>query len=174
MFQGGVIMSRCVLLVGLVLFLLASTASRAVAQREGFIIGFGVGPGFTSGDVDPHFGSKVGFATDFKIGGMLGKSVQLYYTSKTSFFSADGALTATNVAGLGVTYEMASGFNVNGMAGLAAWADFDWDTEVGFGLGAGIGYEFVDLWVVNLGGTWSRISGSDVVSIALTVGILSH
>ncbi len=167
-------MSRCVLLFGLVLFLSVSTSSHAAAQREGFIVGFGVGPGFTSGGVDPNFGSKVGFATDFKIGGMLGKSVQLYYTSKASFFSADGALTATNVAGLGVTYEMASGFNVNGMAGLATWADFDWDTEVGFGLGAGVGYEFVDLWILNLGGTWSRISGTDVVSIAATVSILSH
>ena len=161
-------MSRRVLLFGLVLFLSASTASHAAAQREGFIIGFGVGPGFTSGDVDPNFGSKVGFATDFKIGGMLGESVQLYYTSKTNFFSADGALTASNVAGT------ASGFNVNGMAGLAAWADFDWDTEVGFGLGAGVGYEFVDLWIFNLGGTWSRISGTDVINIAATVSIVSH
>jgi opacity protein-like surface antigen len=167
-------MSRCVLLFGLVLFLSTSTASHAAAQREKFIIGFGIGPGFTSGDVDPNFGSKVGFATDFKIGAMLGESVQLYYTSKASFHSADGALTATNVAGPGVTYEMASGFNVNGMAGLAAWTDFDWDTEVGFGLGAGVGYEFADLWILNLGGTWGRISDTDVISIAATISILSH
>lgn len=155
---------------GLVLVLSAAMADDARAQREGFIIGFGIGPGFTGGDVT----SKVGIASDFKIGGMLGESVQLYYTSKSNLVFSGGDAVAIGVSGLGVTFGMSSGFNVNGTAGLATWTDSDAGTDAGFGLGAGIGYEFADRWIMDLGGTWGVIDGTHVISVAATVSILSH
>ena len=164
-------MSRFFLLFGLALCLSVSAVSDAAAQRKGFIIGFGAGPGVTTGDVD----SKVGIATDFKIGAMLGESIQLYYSQKSNFLFYDETV-ASGVGGLGVTYEMASGFNINGTVGLATWAVLDVDngTSTGFGLGAGFGYEFTDLWVLNLGGTWGIIDDVHIISIAATISILSH
>ncbi len=163
-------MSRFFLVFGIVLVLTASSASDAAAQRKGFIIGFGVGPGYTTGDVR----SKLGLASDFKIGAMVGESVQVYYTSKSNLLLYDSDPEASGVSGLGATFEMASGFNVNGTIGLSTWTDFDSGTDAGFGLGAGFGYEFADLWVLNLGGTWGVFEGAHVINIAATISILSH
>ena len=163
-------MTRFILPFGLAVGLSVSMVSDTDAQRQGFIIGFGAGPSVTTGDVD----SKVGVSTDFKIGGMAGKSVQLYCTSKWSFFSEDGAAIAAGLHGLGVTHQWPSGFNINGTAGVATWIDFDWDAYVGIGLGAGVGYEFADRWVVNLGGAWGRREDINVFNLALTISVLSH
>jgi len=163
-------MSRFLLFVGLVCFLSISTAHTAEAQRSGFIIGFGVGPGFTAGDVD----SKVGIATDFRIGGTIGKSLQLYYTAKSNLLFYDGDPEASAVSGLGATYAWDSGFNINGTAGLATWLDFDNGTSNGFGAGAGVGYEFADRWVFNVGGTFGVFEGDKVFNVAATISFLSH
>nr|NIM49105.1 hypothetical protein [Gemmatimonadales bacterium] len=112
-------MSRPVLLFGLVLGLSVLVAGDAAAQREGFIAGIGTGPGFTAQDVDRDVGSRLGLATDLKVGAMLSESVQLYATGKWNAFSDWGTLIASGLGGLGVTYEMASGFNLNGAAGVA-------------------------------------------------------
>lgn len=163
-------MSRLALFVGVALCLSVSTASDAAAQRRGFIIGFGAGPGFTTGDVS----SKLGVATDFKIGAMLGESLQLYYAAKSNLLFYDGDPEATGVSGLGAAFVLPSGFNVNGVAGLATWVDFDNGTSNGFGFGAGVGYEFTDKWVFNLGGTLGIFEGDKVFNIAATISILSH
>ena len=163
-------MPRFLLFVGLACFLLISTAGRVEAQRSGFIIGFGVGPGLTAGDVD----SKVGIATDLKIGGMVGRSLQLYYTAKSNLLFYDGDPEASGVSGLGATYAWDSGFNVNGTVGLATWLDFDNGTSNGFGAGAGVGYEFADRWIFNVGGTFGVFQGDKVFNLAATISILSH
>jgi len=129
------IVSRLILLYGLVLCLLASVVSNAAAQRQGLIVGFGVGLGVTKGDVD----TKLGAAADLRIGTMVSESVQLYLTSKSNFFSEDGGLVAAALHGLGATHEWDSGFSINGTAGVGTWIDFDWDTYVGYGLGLGLG-----------------------------------
>lgn len=105
---------------------------------------------------------------------MVGESLQLYYTSKSSLMVYYGDPEAFGVSGLGITYAMASGFNVNGTAGLATWTDFDSGTDAAFGLGAGFGYEFADLWVLNLGGTWGMFEGSHVFNASATISVLSH
>jgi len=163
-------MARLVVFLGMVLCLSVATASDVAAQRRGFIIGFGAGPGFTTGDVD----SRVGIATDFKIGGMLGESLQLYYSAKSNLLFYDGDPEATGVSGIGAAYVLPSGFNINGLAGLATWVDFDGGTSNGFGLGAGVGYEFTDKWVFNVGGTFGVFEGDKVFNIAATISILSH
>jgi opacity protein-like surface antigen len=163
-------MFRLALLVGIVLGLAISTANDVAAQRSGFIIGIGAGPGFTTGDVS----SKVGVATDFKIGAMLGESLQLYYAAKSNLLFLDRGVEATGVSGLGASYVLPSGFNINGVTGLATWWDFDGGTSNGFGFGAGVGYEFTDKWVFNLGGTLGIFEGDKVFNIAATLSFLSH
>lgn len=167
-------MARPIVLLMLACGLAASTATDAAAQRKGLIVGFGIGPGFTDGDVYLDFDATGGLAADFKLGGMVGESVQLYVTSKSNTFSHSGSYVTSNLSGVGVTYQMPSRFAVNGAIGLAVWADYDWDWEVGFGLGGGVGYEFADRWIVNLDGTWGRVSDANVFNVLLTVGILSH
>jgi len=166
-------MSRFQMLFGLALCLSVSTASDVAAQRKGFIIGFGVGPGVTTGDVD----SKVGLAMDFKIGAMLGESVQLHYSGKSNLLIYGEDVVLSSLGGLGVTYQMASGFNINGTAGLATWTRADSHSSngsAGFGLGAGVGYEFAAHWVLNLGGTWGILDDRHIINIAATISILSH
>lgn len=163
-------LSRLVLWVGMVLCLWISTGSEVVAQRSGFIIGIGAGPGFTTGDVS----SELGVATDFKIGGMLGESLQLYYTAKSNLLFLDRGVEGTGVSGLGASFVLPSGFNINGVAGLATWWDFDNDASNGFGFGAGVGYEFTDKWVLNLGSTLGFFEGDKVFNIAATLSFLSH
>ena len=146
------------------------TATDSAAQRQGFIFGLTAGLGVTTGDV----ASKVAGAADLRIGAMAGESIQLYLTSKANFFSEDGAMVAAALHGLGVTQQWPSGFSINASGGVASWIDFDWDTYVGFGLGVGIGYEFAETWLVNLGGAWGRREDADVFNFALTVGFLSN
>ena len=105
-------MSRLIVPLGMMVCLCVSLASDTAAQREGLIVGFGAGPGVTTGDVD----TKVGVAVDLKIGAMMSDFVQLYLTSKVNFFSEDGAAIAAGIHGLGVTRQWVSGFSVNGAA----------------------------------------------------------
>ena len=156
------------------MLLVGALARDAEAQRRGFIIGGGLGPGLTAGDLD----TKVGLATDFKIGAMIGPSVQLYYGNKMNF--TGGELVdwqGTGVGGLGITYQMEGGFRINALVGLSPWVvylDNSSDAEVGFGAGAGIGYEFAKHWVINLDGSWGLpVESVNIFNVALTVNVLS-
>lgn len=155
-------------LLGLVL------AGDAEAQRRGFIIGGGLGPGLSAGDVD----TEVGVATDFKIGAMIGESIQIYYANKMVFTPTEVAdFAGTGVGGLGITYQMPSGFRINGVVGFSSYLlylDGDTEGDVGFGLGAGVGYEFAKYWVINLDGSWGYpLDEVNIFNVALTFNVLS-
>jgi hypothetical protein len=164
------------MLSGLVLCVLATTASDVAAQRKGFIIGGGLGPGVTFGDLE----TKFGVTTDIKIGAMIGSSLQLYYRNSVNFTGSGAGydLEGTGVGGLGVTYQMQSGFRINGLVGLSSRIGFsgsDTASDTGFGAGAGIGYEFAKHWVINLDGSWGRPGGSEnALNAALTINVLSY
>ena len=169
-------MVRTLASVAAVLVLLCSLTDAAAAQRRGFIIGGGLGPGVRFGDPETKFGGT----TDFKIGAMIGQSVQLYYRNSANFTGSGGGydLEASGVGGLGATYQMPSGFRINGLVGLASWLVFlggEVNGETGFGAGAGVGYEFAKYWVINLDGNWGVIGGDNhTFNVALTVNILSY
>jgi hypothetical protein len=168
-------MVRMLTSVAAVLVLLCSLSDAAVAQRRGFIIGGGVGPGVRFGDLETKFGGT----TDFKIGAMIGQSVQVYYRNSANFTGSGAGydLEASGVGGLGATYQMQSGFRINGLVGLASRLAFlggDINGENGFGAGAGLGYEFAKYWVINLDGNWGTIEGANMFNVALTINILSY
>jgi hypothetical protein len=157
-------------------------ASDAAAQRSGFIIGFGLGPGYSTGDVNDKFG----LATEFKIGAKVGQSAQVYYVSRMNFFAPTGVdLVGSGIQGLGVTYEIPSapGLSLNGTIGASTWLVFDSDAvfvddvtfDNGFGLAGGFGYEFADLWMFNLVATWGQpLSDFNVINVLAYISILSH
>ena len=73
-----------ILLIFTVLFLGSINSVQAFdGERKGFIIGLGVGTGFTSiSDWEEY---KFGFQTDFKIGFAPSNSLTIYYNSKVSW-----------------------------------------------------------------------------------------
>jgi hypothetical protein len=169
-------MVRTLTSVAAVLVLLCSLSDAAVAQRRGFIIGGGVGPGVRFGDLETKFGAT----TDFKIGAMIGQSVQLYYRNSANLTGSGSGydLEASGVGGLGATYQMPTGFRINGLVGLASVLEFSGGSDIysstGFGAGVGVGYEFAKYWVINLDGNWGVIDGENMFNVALTVNILSY
>jgi hypothetical protein len=170
-------MSRHIILVGFALCLSLTTANDAAAQRSGFIIGFGLGPGVTTGDVD----TEIGLATEFKIGAKVGQSAQVYYVGRMNFYSGDFIdFFGSGLQGLGVTYELPSapGFSLSGTIGTSTWLAFDDGTveaENGFGLGGGFGYEFADLWMFNVVATWGQpVSDFNMINLLAYISILSH
>lgn len=147
------------------------------SQRKGFFIGYGLGPGITTGDPD----TKVGLAAEFKMGATVGESVLVYYNARGNTFGGEFVdLNLSAFHGLGVAYEVPSapGFSINGGVGISSWwtfTDGEIDADVGFGLAGGFGYEFIDHFVFNVGATWGQpVGGLNVVNLMAGIAVLSH
>lgn len=182
-----------------IIFFLTITASAFDGKRKGFILGGGIGPGFTSytqelAGWDPYFGytkiksdqeTKVALMTNFKIGYAPTDFWELYYTSKVSWFSFESisgdVIIANGISALGVTYyfkpEAPSPFTAGGI-GFSTWnAPFesDSDTWIGLGLFAGAGYEFTKHFNIEVDLLWGKPGdselGIDVSTNALSVKV---
>ncbi len=176
--------------IGLALLLLVTATPDATAQRKGFIIGFGLGPGLVVGDIGRPMTSAetpyetwtnaVGRAADFKIGAMISQSVALYVNTKMTFHGSnvDDESQGTGLTGLGVTYHLPSGFQASGVIGVSHWIGFGIESGYdhnGFGLGAGIGYEFAKHFVIALDGSWGQpTENATIFNVTLTLNVLSH
>lgn len=163
--------NRCIIciLTGIILICLAASADAWDGQRKGFLLGFGIGPGFTSftqrvAASDPSWGgtvslvsdreNKPGVMTDFKIGYAPDDYWAIYYTSKVSWFGMENALgdnvtVANGLGAAGITYWFQPHYPspfVAGGVGFSTWGlpleDPAPDTWVGPGFFAGGGYEF--------------------------------
>jgi hypothetical protein len=147
------------LVVGIVI-LNTGTARAFDGRRSGFILGFGLGGGYThvtqtlsssllSGD-ESVTADEFGVASEFKIGAGIGNRFQLYYANRMNWFSVEGgSVTFTSAVGLvGVSYyleEQTPSLYLMGLIGLSSWdAPFEEgvDSSSGFGIGAGLGWEF--------------------------------
>jgi len=153
-------------------------ASDLFAQRRGFIFGFGVGPGVTS--YSP-FGSESGWglATDLKIGAQVSKSVQVYYLGRTNWINAYSNLVAAGISALGVTYVLPTApVHISGGLGLATFltvcCEGSGNEGAGFGVTGGVGWEFADLWLLDMAVTYGKPGDLDVWSARAGLSILSH
>jgi hypothetical protein len=85
--------------VAFILLWVATSAHAFNGERKGFILGFGLGPGFTSytEKITEEYGgvkqsierdrkSKLGLVTDFKIGYAPSNFLEIYWFSKVSWF----------------------------------------------------------------------------------------
>jgi hypothetical protein len=150
-------------------------AQPAAAQRSGFIIGFGLGGGWSKVEgADGDFG----LATDFKIGAQVSETARVYYSGKSVLFGVTGAdLGISGIQGVGVDYVLPSGMYLSGGVGLAnlnILLDGSLEGDSGFGLNGGVGYEFGDLWMVDFDLTWGTINSASVLTASVSVNILSH
>jgi len=155
-------------------------------RRGGFIIGLGVGPSYTNISAGGQGFSKIGVATDLRIGAQVGPRAQVYYLNKVSFFGGGdlgGAeLIASGLSGVGGSYLPSPQVHVSAGFGLGVWtelsADGDTESSTGLGLTGGVGYEFSDRWFVqgNLSYLRPDLFGQTVgvFQIGVNIAILSH
>ena len=148
-------MKKALVIGGLavVLCLVLAPYSQAFdGQRQGFILGGGLGVGLTtytysaSGASSDRF-NEVGFMTDFKIGYAPNEQVEIYYSNKLSWFDEGGAVLAHGVGSAAVNYYLQPQmpWYISGGVGLGSvTAPFEENSEywVGFGFFGGVGYEF--------------------------------
>ena len=165
-------------------------APPAQAQRNGFIIGVGLGPGFTSYSGSPDRGSKAGLGFDFHIGGVIGDSFELFYVSKANFFGSDVTtidLVGSGVSGLGFAYPLNPDFSITGGLGFGVWVQ---TTTVGtatvtnteseeIGLLVGGRYQLSESgrWMLNFDiiyGEARNITDFNAWGLQATINVVSH
>ncbi len=186
-------MLRKVAFTGLVFSLLLVCGQDLGAQeRKGFIIGFGIGAGLTTWKVsvdelafESERETKGSLATDFKIGAQVSPAVQVYYLNRVQFFGGSDFIDVivSGVSAIGVTYVLPSSpqIQLSGGVGLSSWneiADGSTVSAIGFGLTGGFGYEFADLWLLDISVTYGMPSDSgvdfDKFQARAGISILSH
>ncbi len=163
-------------------------APPAEAQRSGFIIGVGLGPGLTSFSSAPNRESRIGWAIDFHIGGVIGDSFELYFVTKATFFGSDLVgvdRIGSGVGGLGFSYPLNPKFSINGGIGLGRWMEFysnggSDSLADGVGLWAGGRYLLSESerWALGFDIMYGKPFGNDVdfnaLGVQFTINVLSH
>ncbi len=158
-------------------------ARPAEAQRSGFIIGFGLGPGLASYSSVPGRESKTGMAIDFHIGGVIEDSFELYYMHKGTIISTDvaGVSIGSGVAGLGFSYPLNPKFSINGGIGLALWTEIGPNATAndaqGLGLVGGARYKLTESgrWGLGFDITYGEpFPDFNALGAQFTINILSH
>ena len=166
------------MLVGLC-FAFASPA-QAQAQRSGFIIGVGLGPGVIFGDAP----TKLGLASDFHIGGVI-NSLELFYVNKVIFTSDDDVdAIVTGVNGVGVAYPLNPDFAVTGAIGVGVLRAIDsgpTESFTGLGLLAGGRYKLNESgrWMLNFDISMANPGDDFGESLTIwgfqaTINVMSH
>jgi hypothetical protein len=161
--------------------LLASSASAQQAQtRQGFWIGGGLGYGSLGCEGCDRVGAPSGY---LKLGGTLRQNILLGVETNGWTKSEQGVrLTMGNVSGAVYWYPMATtGLFVKAGAGysvLAASSDIASDSESGFGLLGGVGYDVRvgrNLSITPVA-NWFRgnFSGGSANVLQIGMGVTSH
>jgi hypothetical protein len=137
--------------------------SAAHAQRDGFVIGFGLGVGNTSLSIegDDERVGRTSLMTDFRIGYAPTNRAMLYWSSDVSWFRLtdefDDGVVISGTGGLGATYfirdvapspylNAALGFNSFNYVGIEGAETSQW---FGPGLAVGGGFEFARHWLLD-------------------------
>jgi opacity protein-like surface antigen len=193
---------RRIAVTALVLSLSFVGVGDLLAQRSGFIVGFGIGVGLTSIDrystpsLSPYSGpttsagyTQGAFATDFKIGAQVNPSLQIYYLFRSNWFSPESStdLIVAGISALGVTYLPSPKVQLSGGLGLYQWTELHLSpggccvefysasrTLRSFGLTGGVGYEFTDHWLLDVAVTYGKPDGVSVWELRAGISVLSH
>jgi len=171
-------------------------------QRKGFVLGFGLGGGYTTFTQTAEFmgmsetgdrENKFGLHSDFKIGYAPSNQFLIYWMSNVNWFSIENILgdnitIANGVGGIGFSYYFSpadkSAYFRAGVGASTWMAPFDSDIDTWYGLGVvgGFGYEFAKHWSIEAIAMWSNPSkkelGIDLTtnafSFAVTLNILGY
>jgi opacity protein-like surface antigen len=158
-------------------------------ERNGFILGGGIGVGFLSNTTSFESFSNTDergvFLTNFKIGYAPSNVLELFYINKVSWWGQSDITFTLGVSAIAARYyfdqETETGWSVTGGFGLSALsAPFEENLESssGFGLFAGGGYEFSNHWTVEFDLLYSAVSEGDVdfnsFGIQITINGLAY
>ena len=147
--------------------------------RKGFILGFGLGPGYdtytetrdSSGtEVGSFDDSKISLFTDFKIGYAPSNQLMVYWMSKGAWFGVDSTIIDDEVdevsilggvGGLGLTYFLqpeAPSLFITAGVGFSTWSlPFEGtDPYTGLGIAGALGYEFSTNWTLEASVLWGK------------------
>jgi Outer membrane protein beta-barrel domain len=158
-------------------------------DRNGFILGGGIGGGYLSNSFSYESYSKTDnrgvFLTNFKIGYAPSNTLEVYYISKVSWWAETDMTYALGLSAIAVTFytdtKTETGLSVSGGLGLSTLsAPFgtDYESSNGFGAFGGAGYEFTNHWSVEFDVLYSAISESGVdlnsFGVQLTINVLAY
>jgi opacity protein-like surface antigen len=136
-------------------------------QREGFTLGFGLGPGVVMRTVSPGFSTDGEQSTAFsvlanvKVGYAPSRTLVLNFIGTSFIFGEEGNIISNGVSAVGVTYYLdpvAPSWFLTGGLGSSSW-DVITKSQYsmsGFGLVFGAGYEFSRHWSVELMCLWAN------------------
>lgn len=142
-------------------------------ERNGFILGGGIGGSFLSNTASNNYISNTTsegvFVTNFKIGYAPSNTLEIYYLSKVSWWGESDIIFTLGLSAVAVTFypdnSTETGWSISGGLGLSSLdAPFEANVSAsnGFGLFAGGGYEFSPHWSVELDLFYSTISEGSV------------
>ena len=158
-------------------------------ERNGFILGGGIGGGYLSSSTSYESYSTTDnrgvFLTNFKIGYAPSNTLEIYYTSKVSWWAETIMTYALGISAIAATYytdaETETGLSLSGGLGLSTLSapfESSYGSSNGFGLFGGAGYEFAKHWSVELDVLYSTISESETnlnsFGVRLTVNVLAY
>jgi hypothetical protein len=142
-------------------------------QRQGFILGGGIGAGNLHYSEAGYSFNRGAFATDFKIGYAPSNSLEIYYINSVSWFSYNSLSYAMGTTGLGVTKYLnpeGKGFFIFGGGGLSFFQNLSYTTgHTGFGFLAGIGYDIAKHWSIQGDVVYTDIESGAAKSTAFRV-----
>jgi hypothetical protein len=189
----------CIFILITILFLVAN-ANAFNGKRKGFIIGGGLGAGFTTFKEtvtsdwlgileESQRENKFALATNFKIGYAPSDFLEIFFTVKDSWFSSkvyffgesagEDVIMASGFWGPGVTYyfnpEAPSYFITGGVGVSTLSLPFESHSEIKFGGGvyAGAGYEFRDHFYVELDLGYGKPSSLSLFGIGSSTNVMS-
>ena len=154
-----------------------------LANRKGFILGFGVGSSLVI-PTSPR-DKELALITDFKIGAAISDQVMIYWSSKVNWYNVNNSSSETieffGNGGAGATYFLSpksqSGFVSAGVgySNLGSISSTNSNAGNNFGLGGflGIGIEFAKHWTFQGDAIWGNASSgrSSQSTIALAISI---
>jgi hypothetical protein len=185
------------LLITVVLILTVVECFAWDGQRQGFILGVGVGPGYTTYKQRLEYGGEsqtsdnensLSLTTPFRIGYAPSDQLMIILHANASWFGMDNAngehvTILSELDAISIAYFINSSppykTYLTGGIGFSSWsAPFeDSESSSGFGLLGGIGYEFNPHWDALFSLCWSNPSYDELgielttypVTISLTV-----
>ncbi|MDD5530630.1 MAG: hypothetical protein PHX21_11485 [bacterium] len=188
---------------GIFLFVLLSITTIVYGwdgKRNGFILGGGLGGGsiiykqtleniYSGAKIESETETSLGFQTNFQIGFAPSENLEIYWSSKQSWFGltniyGDEVLIMTGVAGLGASYFFSNNAPspfVSGVLGYSSWSTSD-EALLGVGMCIGGGYEFYSHFSIDGDIVWGLPSDTqngvklttNVIGLRLTVNVCGY
>lgn len=174
-------------LLGALLIVLAlgsmETAAAFNGQRQGFLLGFGLGASSLKYEAG---GSNTSLVSDLKLGYGFSDQFLLFYTNKVNWRSAGGdvdGLALHGMSGIGANYYFtpnAPSFFLGGGVGLASRylirtdSDGDINSHSGTGFYLGGGFEFARHWNLELSVIRDTTDGLSAWTYMVTINALAY